>query len=262
MIQDNGDLVGFRDLSEPERKGFYQTAASLCGKDLQKAMVETIESSETDYCNKGFHMKAVAKSVADVESEFADQPAVLANILKNAERFTCPVSKQELVAVPKYEFQYSRENTMLTQKKRKLESEKVIKPLKKARAVTEGGGDVMSGGGGGSSRGIEKALTAPQKKKVGVDVEKLEKFKTMMASVQVQAGSEEIKDFVPAMIREKLEKEMEGVGQCLSKHKVIMEAERATPGDVKACFDEYKRIHTEVRPFYSKVVGLVEELVR
>ena len=219
MVVNTPSHQHYKDIDDDTRKQLYAKAQHLLGADLKKLLVETITTSLIKRQSETLSGKGAFKSLDDLEIEYKNKPIILANILKYGARMMHPVHKVETVWDPVFELSLERTEINQEEKKRHLESEKTIKPVKKQKTepvgqtglgagvpeeaeenTGEGGdsGTASKGGGKGGKGNKAKPLTDPQKTRLEKAIVTVEQIQMEMAAAISEAEAPDMKEFVPA----------------------------------------------------------------
>ena len=99
----------------------------LCGRDLHKQMVESIQWVKTRKETTKFDEGGKFEDEDDLQEKYKDKPHILDNIKANAASMTDPVRLVKMFYVPKYSVLISKENSLTEGSKRKLESETTVR---------------------------------------------------------------------------------------------------------------------------------------
>ncbi len=130
----------YKDVQGEDRKQLYKDAQKLCGEELTKTLFESITKCFIRKQSQTFTTEGDYMEIDDVKEKYKNKQVVLKNILEFGARMTCQVRKVEMVWVPMYKLSFTTENTEISCKKRKLESEKTIKGEKNPKKEKVGKG--------------------------------------------------------------------------------------------------------------------------
>ena len=131
-------VEGFREVSPDSRADFMKKHQGLFGKDLDKAMVETLTESRLNRNTAAFRSNGLFEDIngpKGIKERLKDEPEKLQNILDNGKRITCPVTKSEQVWVPTHSLDLLHEEILSEERKRKMEAESKIKREKSKRSL-------------------------------------------------------------------------------------------------------------------------------
>ena len=125
--------LGFKNLTQEERRDFYKTAQTQCGAHLQKLLTESINTSTIKKVSDLAQEDGNFLPLEEVEEEWKNKrPHMLAQLMLHAPRMTCKYTGIELIMVPSYSYKHSRETCDSTMDMRKLQSEQCVKKIKVA----------------------------------------------------------------------------------------------------------------------------------
>eukprot|EP00959_Pyramimonas_sp_CCMP1952_P039329 823335-Pyramimonas_sp.AAC.1 len=131
---------GWSDVSAENRHSFMQEAKSLYGSDLMKKVTQSLTMSKTQTVSNEFKETGglLPKSEAAELPRFKNDPIAWANLLANAEKLVCPITKIEHIYVPNYEKTSTMKDVEERSKKREIEAEECTKVAKaKAKLKAE-----------------------------------------------------------------------------------------------------------------------------
>ena len=126
-------------------------------------------------------------------------PTKLNNILANADRMVCPVTKEELILVPEYEVRLKDEHIDQTTESRKIEGEQDVK---RARVIKVKPEQLRDAQGFKKKQEKDVPLTEAQAKRIQKNVEKFDTLKLVATSILIMAEAPEHRDFAPKAIIE------------------------------------------------------------
>jgi len=227
-------LNGYNLIQGEDRKELYKKAQGLFDEKLSKVISESVLAStikrKTDMMITGGKYAALSQIKEDLENV---NPTKLNNILANAERMMCPVTREELILVPEYEVRFKDEHIDQTTESRKIEGEQDVKRAKVIKAKLE-----QFGGEEEKKKKQEKdvPLTEAQAKRIQKHVEKFEELKLAATSILIMAEAPEHGDFAPKAIIEKLRASIAGVDAWSEEAGKIMKARAATKSALKDLF--------------------------
>ena len=182
------NIDSFDVLSPEERITFFREAQDYFGEDLQKCITESITRSQTKRITTKFRTFGPLELKSTVAKRYEGQPDKWANILKTAKQFTCPVTLEDMIQIPKYEAETEDVNEWEQKRKREATGDGKLK-LKKMKLETKAEGDEPS---------HPKALTKGQKKKLQALKTKFGKASMDLATQIAAASAPDNKDAVPA----------------------------------------------------------------
>ena len=185
----------YHDLTEFQKMHFMQTAIDKFGEDINKVIRDEYECSTSN--TDTYHAKTNIKYMefGDAEKKYKDRPDVWEHILDNADQFTCDVTGIAYIGIPNYSAEHDHSHKKDETRKRTIQSEKVVKAVKKPRKTPGGKGQ----GKGGNGENVEKmiALSERQKKDRDTTEQKLIEACVEFEATIMHANAPEIKSEIP-----------------------------------------------------------------
>jgi hypothetical protein len=138
---------------------------------------------------------------------------MLKNLLENAPRMTCAISKAELMWIPEYELTLETQEVESEEHKRKLESEKTIQGVKKPKKDAKS--PLIQGARESNAPPLDQDLEVPLNEAQAKRLEKLgpnlEELKMDCETTLQQLQGQDIRDFIPPGIQNKFKGETEAL---------------------------------------------------
>ena len=166
-------------------------AHTLFGNDLAKLVVESVTKARLQRQTISFKVDGDFEKLEDVKERLKDQPERLANVLANAERMICDVTKDELVALPKYKLTCLTEDQISDERKRKIECEEAIKKVARPKLQKE---PVIK-----EQNPLEEAkpILPAKLKTMETKIQKMSGLKLLLDTMLLKAKAPELADDVP-----------------------------------------------------------------
>ena len=137
VIQNQGLVDDWDFGSEDQKAAFFQKYSGARGSGLSTAVLLHVEERKTDKLVLAFKGTGEFLDLADLTERFKDKPDQLASIKQNGRTIYDKNRGCKLYEVIAYESKSEREQVQTRESKRSLNSESVVKPAKKAKAVKE-----------------------------------------------------------------------------------------------------------------------------
>ena len=113
---------------------FISKAKELYGDELKKAMEQAIDDTVVKTFSSLFESHGEFKSEKELKDMYAvKNPERLASILKNGQKFMCPVTNTQLYQDPQYRMSSSELAQEVQTRKRKMIEEQKVKAAKNRR---------------------------------------------------------------------------------------------------------------------------------
>ena len=263
--------VGFQNLNTEERTAFYKTCKDLCGPTLTKRLMESITTS-SNFKNTMLHNCAGEFQDYDVlEEKYKEKPIEWENIKANSVEAIHPTRLVKQLWMPTLTLSMTREQVHLTEAKRKLDSEKVIKPDKKPKTIADAqhswdqaaGVDVAHQGKGPKKcikgEAVKKSIGEGQKKRLNTLIEKLETDQLSLQQSKLDLDAPGADKLVPTRYKDKLNNALDTTSKHINLAKEYLQAGEADAGAVKDWFGEVKPILDSNESIRGKIEMLLDE---
>jgi hypothetical protein len=253
----NEDLEGYAGLIPDERKELYKKAQQLCGADLQKLLTECIVNATIRRISDTKTTQGTFEPVDEVTEDWGKRrPTMLQHLLTNGTRMTCPTTKAELIWVPIYTMQIETSNTHEETKKRKLESDQIIKKAKVTKAEPADG--LLATKGELPKGGVAKPLSEPQLKRIKALSEKVDAKKMQYFTTQVRAHSPEMTEIVPSKVLENFSLALDLLGTLAGQADDFDKSKQASTIAFKALFVQHKDCFEQLDKFQDVLDSCME----
>eukprot|EP00973_Karenia_brevis_P067372 9370497-Karenia_brevis.AAC.1 len=257
-LQDSEELkLGFKAVEGEERQSFYRSCKNMCGAELKKQVTECVIKSSYTKQMTTFGADGEFEDEEDVENRLQDKPQQLMEIKKNAIRFTDPLRKVPMLWIPKYKLSTYTEHGDVEEKKRRVESNHVVKPDKKPRKEPkENTGDVPEGGEGNA---LLKDIPETQIARLTKLVPKFESAEFEFMKVSTSARDPQYADYVPKKLRDACPKMEAEIAKVKDQYTKLLSEKKAPKGFMKEFFSVMKNIHDESSSLSDKIADLLPE---
>ena len=220
------DIDGWTEVSGQSRQDTMKKAHELFGNDLAKLIHESVTKARLRRQTISFTVDGQFEKLEDVKERLKDQPERLANILQNAERITCEVTKDELVALPKYKLSSLTEDQISDERKRKIETEETIKKVARPKMLKDDKDKINI------VKDEEAKQILPGKlKTMEAKIQKMSGLKLVLDSMLLKAKAPELADDIPKNVIKKAEDCSEHLSTPLELGERLLAATTATKTD-------------------------------
>ena len=190
---------------------FISKAKELYGDELKKAMEQAIDDTVVKTFSSLFESHGEFKSEKELKDMYAvKNPERLASILKNGQKFMCPVTNTQLYQDPQYRSSSSELLQEIQTRKRKMIEEmkiKAAKKPKKAKAeVKKEGNAGEAGQAEGDPAAEAKPIKAGERNKVTKLTNDLATASAEMVELIKEASAEDVKCFIPTPVHQQASK--------------------------------------------------------
>ena len=178
----------YHELTDEQKERFMQTAIDKFGEDINKVIRDEYECSTSHTDTHHAKTKIKYMEFGDAEKKYKDRPDVWEHILDNADQFTCDVTGIAYIGIPNYSAEHDHSHKKDETRKRTIQSEKVVKAVKKPRKTPGGKGQ----GKGGN---VEKMITLSERQTKDRDTteQKLTEACVELEATIMHANAPEIK---------------------------------------------------------------------
>ena len=185
-----------KELSPEDRAEFMANAQDLCGKDLAKALTETVVYSRLRRETNLLNTKGQFKPLDEAEADYRHKPEAWENLKKNAPRMRHKYTLEELIWCPQYEMSNFLEDISTESRQRQVESETKVKRARIAKVEKPADASTDEPNSG---RNLLRQAPIPegQLKRLVASFTKMQQLQLSMSALLVEAEQDAVKDNIP-----------------------------------------------------------------
>ena len=242
-----------KELSPEDRAEFMANAQDLCGKDLAKALTETVVYSRLRRESNSLHTKGQFKPLDEAEADYRHKPEAWENLKKNAPRLRHQYTLEELIWCPHYDMSNLLEDISSESRQRQVESETKVKRARIAKekpAVP-------------STDEPNRAKIAPipegQLKRLAASFTKMQQLQLSMSALLVEAEQDAVKENIPPKTLTEAKNALGMLDNLVEKADGMQKEKMAAQGQMKSLFQDIKQVYATSEKYENKMRGLVED---
>eukprot|EP00959_Pyramimonas_sp_CCMP1952_P397597 8331399-Pyramimonas_sp.AAC.2 len=235
-------------LTADERTNMMREAQGQMGPNLYKVMSEMIRVSNIRRENSKMTTSGPFEDPADVEERFKNKPEQWENIKKFAQKLYCPVRGIHLIQVPNYTHEHTSEEVKEQETTRKVTGEM---DLKKSKAPKEHE----------PTPSDNKKLTAPQKKKLTSEIEKLTGNLNTFKTHKCQATASDMDGAVPPVILRKLDGWITKLEEKITAGNKLKNNDESTKGEAISFSNDVADMLETTTDLSNQVAGMIQMTV-
>ena len=243
-----------KELSPEDRAEFMANAQDLCGKDLAKALTETVVYSRLRRESNSLHTKGQFKPLDEAEADYRHKPEAWENLKKNAPRLRHKYTLEELIWCPHYDMSNLLEDISSESRQRQVESETKVKRARIAKV--EKPADA-------STDEPNRAKIAPipegQLKRLVASFTKMQQLQLSMSALLVEAEQDAVKDNIPPKTLTEAKNALGMLDNLVEKADGMQKEKMAAQGQMKSLFENIKQVYATSEKYWEKMRGLVDD---
>ena len=243
-----------KELSPEDRAEFMANAQDLCGKDLAKALTETVVYSRLRRESNSLHTKGQFKPLDEAEADYRHKPEAWENLKKNAPRLRHKYTLEELIWCPHYDMSNLLEDISSESRQRQVESETKVKRARIAKV--EKPADA-------STDEPNRAKIAPipegQLKRLVASFTKMQQLQLSMSALLVEAEQDAVKENIPPKTLTEAKNALEMLDNLVEKADGMQKEKMAAQGQMKSLFENIKQVYATSEKYWEKMRGLVDD---
>ena len=265
LIKTTGGLDEYKEFNNDERVDFMNKARDLCGNQLHKQLVESIQWVKTQRNTVQFSEHGDFEDEDVLKDRYETQPAVFDNIKANARSMKDPIRGVTMYLVPKFTVNISSEDTILKESKRRLESESTAKrsvqPQKKIK--TEKPLEIGDGAGPADqakswAQMPQAVLPEGQLARIAKSLPKLEELQLGFTTTMVEAESPEVEDFMAPKLLEKARELRTFLDDVIVIYQGKLTSKSAAKGEMKAHFENARDRTDQIKTIELQIKGMLD----
>ena len=243
-----------KELSPQDRAEFMANAQDLCGKDLAKALTETVVYSRLRRESNSLHTKGQFKPLDEAEADYRHKPEAWENLKKNAPRLRHQYTLEELIWCPHYDMSNLLEDISSESRQRQVESETKVKRARIAKVEKPAVA---------STDEPNRAKIAPipegQLKRLVASFTKMQQLQLSMSALLVEAEQDAVKENIPPKTLTEAKNALEMLDNLVEKADGMQKEKMAAQGQMKSLFENIKQVYATSEKYENKMRGLVED---
>ena len=260
-------VEGFREVSPDSRADFMKKHQGLFGKDLDKAMVETLSVSRVNRSTAAFRSNGVFEDIhgpKGIKERLKDEPEKLQNILDNGRRITCPVTKFEQVWVPTHSLDLANEEILSEEKKRKMDAASTIKREKKPKTTKKNvkgeGEDGHPGESGEGETEVQMCSIAPgHLKRLQANIPKLEDVLLALSTAVTNISAPDLAGNIGPTQLDKAKSIVTDFTAMLDKCKDLDSKKTAPKGSMPEFFKSAGKMSDDAKTMTKKIEDIIDD---
>ena len=251
VLARNGNLVpDWTDVSDEQKKHFYQNFHNLSGGDLLARLQETVSEVKKQATVVSFEGTGEFLDEVDLDRKYGEKQEQLANIKQNTRRFFCAIRQVWLYEDIRYIRKQKDEEEVSRVQKRKVQQipkeqaavEDKTKKAKEAKALPD--------------QSKETKLKAGQVKKIQKKVTALNNKKLSVMDLCCKARLENVRDLVPTYVVQSATKVCDEVVAFVAMCDAAVSQE---VGDAQALNTRADELQTQIGEAYQRMKTQVEQ---
>ena len=260
MMKKHDNLKGFSELSQAERKVFFQESDGLFDDALAKAMHTAIQSSSYKKQSTVFDEHGDFFDEEEVNEKFKDRPSQLASLLAKGRRMRCPVRGVELIWVPTYSLSIKKEHGDAEERKQVVQQDTTVKrkKIEKENAGTKGNRNTRPRVDGDNPP-ADVPLGNAQVQRLEKAIPLLEDARLRAVTACVNASAPEMQDYVPRRYLEKSKVASNKFEAYVAEANKLMADKKGAKGEATSFFSRLKEETATIKEITQTLNGYVQE---
>ena len=246
-----------KELSPEDRAEFMANAQDLCGKDLAKALTETVVYSRLRRESNSLHTKGQFKPLDEAEADYRHKPEAWENLKKNAPRLRHKYTLEELIWCPHYDMSNLLEDISSESRQRQVESETKVKRARIAKVEKPADASTDEPNSGRNLR--QAPIPEGQLKRLAASFTKMQQLQLSMSALLVEAEQDAVKENIPPKTLTEAKNALEMLDNLVEKADGMQKEKMAAQGQMKSLFENIKQVYATSEKYENKMRGLVED---